>query len=139
MILDDRRRVLLVQRGAPPARGSWSFPGGLVKAGETLRKACAREVREETGLEVALDDVVKVLERLERDDQKRVEYHYVLVDFWGAVCGGELRPASDVLDARWVELERMLELPLTSGTRQVARRAVALAAGSEVQAPVYEE
>ncbi|MBC7104774.1 MAG: NUDIX domain-containing protein, partial [Firmicutes bacterium] len=45
-------RVLLIERGAEPAKGLWSVPGGLVDPGESLKDAVAREVREECGLEV---------------------------------------------------------------------------------------
>ena len=71
VIVNEQRQVLMIQRGSQPGRGRWSFPGGLVEVGEPLREACAREVLEETGLEVVLEDVVKVVEKVERDEQQR--------------------------------------------------------------------
>jgi len=42
--------VLLVQRGQPPAEGTWAIPGGSVRIGETLPQAAEREILEETGV-----------------------------------------------------------------------------------------
>ena len=52
VVLDDAGRLLLVRRRNSPGRGLWSVPGGRVEPGEALAAAVAREVREETGLDV---------------------------------------------------------------------------------------
>ena len=140
ILLDDAgASVLLVQRGAPPAVGQWTFPGGLAEAGESLRQATAREVREETGLQVELGQVAKLAERVVRDDQGRVEYHYVIVDFAGRVTGGELCAASDVRDARWVPLDQVNQLPVTRGVAEAARRAAALVGGDAPETPMLDD
>jgi 8-oxo-dGTP diphosphatase len=130
--------VLLIKRAAQPAQGLWSFPGGLVHAGETLRSACAREVEEETGLIADLRDVAKVVERIIPDADNRTEYHFVIVDFWGLVQGGELAAASDAQDARWTPLERVAAWPTTRGVPEAVSRAVQLARGEAVASPLFE-
>ncbi len=139
VLLDDRQRVLFIRRGSHPGRGKWSFPGGLVRVGEPLRRAARREALEETGLEVDLQDVVQVVEKVERDDEQRVEFHYVIIDFIGTVLGGELRAADDVTDARWIDLDQPCDLPLTNDALDVARRARDLANGRQPRIPLYLE
>lgn len=95
-------RVLLVQRGTEPAKGKWSIPGGLIDLGEALSEAVVREVREETGLDVEPIELIELLDRIYREDD-RVRYHYVIADYLCRVTGGELNAASDAAAVRWVE------------------------------------
>ena len=112
-------RILLVERGNPPLAGYWSLPGGGVESGERLEDAIAREVLEETGLHVTADSLATVFERIMPDDSSRCEYHYVLVDFYCTIKGGELRPGDDSRDVRWFDMTALDTLLLTAGTREV--------------------
>ncbi len=51
-VFNPRGDILLIQRGRPPGAGLWSLPGGKLHAFESLADGVAREVREETGLDV---------------------------------------------------------------------------------------
>jgi 8-oxo-dGTP diphosphatase len=106
---DRHGRLLLVRRGNPPAKGSWSLPGGRVEAGETLAEAAARELREETGLVARIGEVAGVVERIGEG------YHYVIADLWAELDDPEPVAASDVDDAILVELEALPHLDLTPG------------------------
>ena len=93
-------QILLVERGREPFKGYWSLPGGVLEVGETLESGVAREVKEETGLEVTPVALVEIFERLIPDQQGRIEYHYVLLDFLCRARPGKLAPASDVVARR---------------------------------------
>ena len=121
-------RVVLIRRRFEPLAGEWSLPGGIVEAGETLDACVAREMREETGLEVEVGPVIEVFDRITRDEQGAVSYHFVLVDYLCWPLGGDLRAATDVADAALVTPERLDDYGLTSKATEVIRRALTLAA-----------
>jgi 8-oxo-dGTP diphosphatase len=129
VLLFDGDRVLLVKRGRPPQVGRWTVPGGGVEVGETLEEAALRELREETGLSCTLGPVVEVLDRVTRDADGRVEYHYVILDFVGSAPTGTLQAASDCADARWVPIAELDRWETTDGLGPVVLRAQAMQDG----------
>jgi 8-oxo-dGTP diphosphatase len=124
-IVVDGPRVLLVQRGKAPSLGKWSLPGGLVEVGETVEAAVRREVVEECGLEVTLHGLVAHLDRIVRDPEGRVRYHYVLLDFLAHPAGGQARAGSDAAAVRWVHPDEIPGLDTTEGLEPMIRRAMA--------------
>ena len=100
-VIIDQDRVLLVQRGNEPMKGHWSLPGGLLELGESLTEGVQREVREETGLIVEVLELVELLDRIFRQDE-RVRYHYVIADYLCRVVGGDLKANSDADAVRWI-------------------------------------
>jgi 8-oxo-dGTP diphosphatase len=111
-VVIHRHRVLLIRRGSEPLKGEWSIPGGMLELGEELQAGVQRELREETGLEVEPVECILVFDRIMREGQ-RVKYHYVIVDYLCRRRRGRLRPASDVVDARWVRREDLPQYHLT--------------------------
>jgi 8-oxo-dGTP diphosphatase len=112
-------RVLLVRRDKPPRRGQWSLPGGAQQVGETLAEAARREVREEVALEIELGAIVATLDLIERAPDRRVRYHYTLIDSTAEAASPVLRPGSDAADARWFTLSEIETLGLWSETLRV--------------------
>ncbi|KRT68403.1 MAG: NUDIX hydrolase [candidate division NC10 bacterium CSP1-5] len=119
-------KVLLVRRRREPSRGLWSLPGGAVRRGEGLREAVAREVREECGIDVRVEEVVEVMDRIYADRGGRVRYHYVIIDFLASWRKGRLQAASDISGASWVDPARIGDLPLTAGLVPVITKALRL-------------
>jgi 8-oxo-dGTP diphosphatase len=95
-------RVLLVRRGREPLKGHWTLPGGVLEVGEALLDGITREIKEETGLDVEVIELIELLDRIHREGS-RVRYHYVIADYLCRVTGGELCAGSDADAVRWVE------------------------------------
>ena len=103
-VIVDSGRVLVVKRKYEPLAGQWSIPGGAVELGETLEACVAREMREETGLDVAVGPVIEVFDRITRDEQGGVRYHFVLWTIsagrWEASCWPDRTSPRRVLSIR---------------------------------------
>jgi 8-oxo-dGTP diphosphatase len=112
VVRDSDGRLLLVQRGHAPSAGLWSVPGGRVEAGETPEQAAVREVREETGLHVAIG---RLLGSVRIGD-------YLVHDFAAEVIGGALAAGDDASDVRWCSFDEAGLLPLTPGLLDELRR-----------------
>jgi 8-oxo-dGTP diphosphatase len=122
-VFNDTGRVLLVQRGRPPRAGSWGLPGGLLEIGETLVAGVQREVREECGIEIAVGAVAGVFEPITHDAAGRVEYHYVVVDFWARWISGEAQAQDDAAAVAWVALDALDAYDLLPESRRVVEQA----------------
>ncbi len=121
-IIIEGDRVLLVKRAHPPIQGQWSIPGGVLEVGELVREAAIREAREETGLIVEPGELLGVYDRILRDAEQRVQYHYVLIDFLCRRVGGELLAASDAAEVCWFTREELPALELAEDTLDVIRK-----------------
>ena len=96
--------VLLVMRRNEPSKDLWGLPGGVVELGERVEDAIVREVEEETGILVKPLRLFTVLDNIRRDDEGRIQFHYILFEFLCALVEGELRASTDASDARWIPI-----------------------------------
>ncbi len=124
LFIDER--VVLVRRRHAPLQGHWSLPGGAVEVGEGLRDAVCRELREEIGVETRVGPLIELCERITRDPDGRVRYHFVLADYLCEQVGGSLHPGSDAAAVALADPESLAPYALTDLTRAVIARAVDL-------------
>jgi len=122
VIIIEDSRVLLVKRAHPPLQAQWSIPGGVLEVGELVREAAIREAREETGLIVEPGDLLGVYDRVLRNAEQRVQYHYVLIDFLCRRVGGELQASDDAAEVRWFTRDELPPLKLAEDTVDVIRK-----------------
>ncbi len=126
-VIVDQGRVVLIRRRYEPLAGHWSLPGGSLEVGESLAAGVAREMLEETGLEVEVGAVVEVFDRIMYDDQQRVRFHFVLVDFLCRPVGGVLQAGSDVDAAVFATLDELPSYGLTDKATSVIHMGMSLA------------
>jgi ADP-ribose pyrophosphatase YjhB (NUDIX family) len=126
-VIMQNGKVVLVKRRFEPLAGQWSLPGGRLELGETLEAGLAREMLEETGLEVEVGPVVDVFDRILLDPERNVRYHYVLIDYLCRPVGGALNHGSDVAAAELADPGDLARYRLTPKAAAVIEKAVIVA------------
>jgi len=113
---DQHERLLMIRRAREPGRGRWALPGGRVQAGEDEATALVREMVEETGLVVQVDELVG----------RVVRGPYAIADYRCTVVRGVLAAGDDAAEARWCAAADLAALPLVDGLLEVLTRWAAL-------------
>jgi ADP-ribose pyrophosphatase YjhB (NUDIX family) len=96
-VVETGGKVLMVRRALEPGLGLWSLPGGYVDRGEMVEAAAAREVLEETGLEVEVTGLVGVFSQAGQP--------VILVSYDSRILGGSTRAGPEVLDLGFFPLD----------------------------------
>ncbi|MBU2499203.1 MAG: NUDIX hydrolase [Proteobacteria bacterium] len=125
-VIFDHSSVLLVKRNQEPGKGEWSLPGGAVELGETVVEALKRELREEASIEVEVFGLIRLLDRIVYDRNKRVRYHFVIADYWGEVVSGLPTPGSDISDLCFVPPNEVAKLGVHKDVKETILMAMAM-------------
>jgi ADP-ribose pyrophosphatase YjhB (NUDIX family) len=122
VLIKDNGQYLLIKRASEPDAGLWSIPGGLVEVGEGTEDAAKREATEETGLDVEIDEILGVIDKIVMDDDSLIKFHFIIIDYLASVNGGLLKASSDALDALWVRAEEFPKYDLSPTLIELLRR-----------------
>jgi ADP-ribose pyrophosphatase YjhB (NUDIX family) len=132
-VVIENSRALLIRRGSEPLRGEWSIPGGTLELGESLQQGVARELLEETGLEVRVLDLIEVFDRIFPPDAPQLSltkqnprFHFVIVDYLCERIGGEPHAGSDVTDVSFARQEELVQYHLSETATRVLNKAFAM-------------
>lgn len=132
-VVIEEGKALLIRRGTEPLLGEWSIPGGTLEVGETLEEGVARELLEETGLEVRVLELIEVFDRIYVESTAGVDgpkkgprFHYVIVDYLCERVGGRALAGSDVTDLAFAGEEELGKYKLTETATRILRKAFAM-------------
>jgi 8-oxo-dGTP diphosphatase len=132
-VIIEEGRALLIRRGSEPLRGEWSIPGGTLELGESLEEGVARELLEETGIEVRVLELIEVFDRVFLEDgvtggesKRRPRFHFVIADYLCQRLRGEPRAGSDVTDVAYAREEELSRFHLTTTATRVLKKAFAM-------------
>ena len=120
-LFKNRFKLLLIQRGREPFKGSWAMPGGFVGMDEELDKAAARELAEETGLVNVPLKQMHTFGTCGRDPRGR----QISIAFMGIASEGlkKIKAGDDAAKARWFDIENLPE-DLAFDHNQMAQLAI---------------
>jgi len=132
-VIIDQGRTLLIRRGSEPLLGEWSIPGGTLELGESLEEGVARELLEETGIEVCVLELIELFDRVYLEDgsagadvKRRPRFHFVIADYLCERIGGDPRAGSDVTDVAFAREEELTRFHLTETATRVLKKAFAM-------------
>jgi 8-oxo-dGTP diphosphatase len=132
-VVIENGRVLLIRRGTEPLLGQWSIPGGTLELSESLQEGVARELLEETGLEVRVLDLIDAFDRIYIEPGEggggtasRPRFHYVIVDYLCERISGDAIAGSDVTDVAYAAEDQLDKFQLTPTATRIIKQAFAM-------------
>ena len=119
VLVKMKDKVLLVKRRYEPDKGLWALPGGLINLGETARNAAIREVYEETGIKISINRLIDVTDKIVLDENGKIRFHFVIIDYEGVPEGGAIRVSHEVEDVGWFGEDELKRMELSETTREL--------------------
>jgi 8-oxo-dGTP diphosphatase len=120
VIINLSGEILLTQRNVPPFLGQWVMPGGKIDLGEPIIRAVQREVREEVGLEVAVQNLLDVFEHVTPGED---HYHFVILYYrCHPLSNAFNHNSAEVAEARWVPPDELWQYNMPEGTKFIIEK-----------------
>ncbi|WP_425342789.1 NUDIX domain-containing protein [Methanobacterium petrolearium] len=120
VITAEDGKIIFIRRKNPPYQGSWAFPGGFVEYGETVEEAVLREVKEETGISIEIQDLLGVYSDPERDPRG----HMITVCFLATKTEGDLKADTDAEEVSSFTPHEALEMDLAFDHHEILKDAL---------------
>jgi len=102
IIQREDNRILTIWEGDVPYHGYWVLPGGYVNSNETVEQAAIREVREEVGLEVDIEELIGVYDDF-IDDERGDRIHHVIICYKAKIIGGEVTTTYEATEYAYID------------------------------------
>lgn len=99
-------KVLLIERGGEPHKGSWAFPGGFLETDETAEEGAQRELQEETGLTLGYMEQFYTFSEPRRDPRERV----ITIAFYALTQICKAKAGDDAAQALWFPINNVPKL-----------------------------
>lgn len=100
-VITRGNKILLGKRRDEPDRYKWAIPGGKLELNETIEEGLKREMLEETGLTVEVENLLGISEIIRRD------FHYVILDYKCIPVKGIEQAGSDALRLKYFDMESL--------------------------------
>ena len=126
ILLIRDEQLLLIKRKYNPDAGYWSIPGGHLELGERAQVAAEREGQEETGFKVKVTKLAGIIDKIMYDDDGKLEYHYVLLNYFVEQVEGDPdqppKADDDALDAKFVPFSELKNYQLTESLIELLKQ-----------------
>lgn len=105
IVKNEKDELLVVEKAYGGLKGLWSFPAGFAEQGETLDETAAREVLEETGVQVQITHCLGIRTGILSND---ISDHLVM--FYGCVQGVPMAipAAGEIVQVKWLPIEQLV-------------------------------
>lgn len=120
-------KVLIIKRKTEPDAGKWSIPGGAINIGEKIIDGLKREIFEETALEVKVGNLINIAEKIFEDNEGKIIYHYVILDYLCKYVSGSMKASSDAEELMLIKIDELDKFEIVSGLKRVIEKAFDLA------------
>ena len=107
-VLFDKKGVVFIRRKFEPYKGWFALPGGFVEIGETVEQACVREIKEETGLDICINDLELV--GVYSDSLRDPRGHTVSIAFQCVTDGNNLKAGDDAFSVEFIDDWKELDI-----------------------------
>lgn len=114
-VLYKDNQVLLLQK---PRRGWWVAPGGKMESGESVRDACIREYREETGIYLKNPEIKGIFTFIIKEGDKVVS-EWMMFSFFATQFDGNNVVESEEGKLKWHDKEEISKLPMAQGDHHI--------------------